>query len=151
MLWSSQWPLSFSSASKTIRIFSFSPALHIPRPSHTRWFDHPEVFGKVSEVMNLHYTIFLGLLSLSLLGPNTLLNPVSSDTVSVLPLLWDTLRFSAMQNDRQVAKNVLWKPRAFRYGLYILNQRCCVLKHDAVCLAVDGRRFPESCSCRCAG
>jgi hypothetical protein len=87
----------------------------------------------------------------SRLGPNTVLNPVSSDTVSFLPLLWDTPSFSAMQNDKEVTKYVLWKLRAFRYGLYILCQRCCVLKHDAVCLAVDRRRFLESCSCRCAG
>jgi len=113
----------------------------------------------------------------SLLGPNTLLNPVYSEThrhhssltlrhtVTILPLLWDTpspffpysethrhhssltLRHTTFLShaERQAScKERTVETVGIQLGLYILCQQCCVLKHDAVCLAVDGRCFPQN-------
>ena len=87
MLWSSKWLLSFSSASKTIRIFS-SP-LRSTLLAYLILVDLITLKYLVryrSQEPPLHNFPRSHVVS-SVLGPNTLFNPFSSDTVSVLPLL----------------------------------------------------------------
>jgi hypothetical protein len=81
----------------------------------------------------------------SLLGPNTLLNPVYSETHRHHSSL--TLRHTTFLShaERQAScKERTVETVGIQLGLYILCQQCCVLKHDAVCLAVDGRCFPQN-------
>jgi len=77
------FPFRFSNQN-TVRSSHLSNACCIPRPSHPPWLEHPNKLRSSSLC-----TLLQSPVTSSFLGPNVLLYALFSNTVYVLPLVWE--------------------------------------------------------------
>ena len=86
---SSKWSLSpWFPHQNPVYISALSHMCHMPRPSHSSRFDHPNNIWQAVQIKAPHYVVF----STPLWGPNTLLSTLFSNTLS--------LRLSLNVNDQ---------------------------------------------------